>query len=237
MPTLAEWLPLGTAFILGFLHALEVDHMVAVTAFVATRPALASAARFGFRWGVGHSVAVVLAGGLLLASGLHWAEAYTAWGEAFVGLMLVGVGTWSIRATRRLHLHPPAEHGDHAHIHSHPPGATDHHHLHPAATAGARHDHRRGITMVGLVHGLVGTGSVVALVPVTLVNRTAIGIGYLLAFGLGTILAMTGFALAAASAMRTAAAHSLALGTRLSTGVGILGILIGVWWIVRAVGG
>ncbi len=237
MPSLADWLPLGTAFVLGFLHALEVDHMVAVTAFVATRPALATAARFGLRWGMGHSIAVLLAGGLLLATGLRWDRSHDAWGEGLVGVMLIGVGLWAIRATRRLHLHPAAEHGDHAHVHTHGPGGAPHHHPHRATAAGARHDHRRGITMVGLVHGLAGTTSVVALVPVTMLNRTMVGIGYLLAFGLGTILAMTAFALAAATAMQTATGRSLALGRGLGTGVGVLGVLVGIWWIVRAVGG
>lgn len=237
MPTLAEWLPLGTAFVLGFLHALELDHMVAVTAFVATQPALTTAARFGFRWGMGHSAAVLLAGGLLLVTGVQWAARYDAWAEGFVGAMLIGVGLWAIRSTSRLHVHSAPEHGDHSHLHSHGSGAPLHGHSHAMSSAGARHDHRRGMTMVGLVHGLAGTSSVVALVPVTMLDRTVVGIGYLLTFGLGTILAMTAFALAAATAMQTAAGRSLALGRGLGTGVGVLGVLVGVWWIVRAVGG
>lgn len=236
MPTLAEWLPLGTAFVLGFLHALEVDHMIAVTAFVATRPAMAGAARFGLRWGLGHSLAVLLAGGILLATGLRWAERYDAWGEALVGVMLIAVGGWAIRRARQLHLHPLAEHGDHAHLHAHPAGGSHHRHAHPAATAGRPHVHRHGITLVGLVHGLAGTSTVVALVPVTMVERTAVGLGYLLAFGVGTILAMTGFALMAALAVRTAAGQSLARGRGLGMLAGVAGILIGVWWIVRALG-
>lgn len=236
MPTIAEWLPLGTAFVLGFLHALEVDHMIAVTAFVATRPAMAVAARFGLRWGLGHSAAVFLAGAALLATGVRWSERYDAWGEALVGVMLIGVGIWAIRTTRRLHFHGPAEHGDHAHLHAHAPDSSGHRHDHPHPGGSHAHDHRRGITMVGLVHGLAGTSAVVALVPVTLVNRTLVGVGYLLAFGLGTILAMTIFAVAAATAMRTAAARSLALGRNLSSAVGGAGVLVGVWWIVRALG-
>jgi len=237
MPTPVEWLPLGTAFVLGFLHALEVDHMIAVTAFVATRPALATAARFGLRWGLGHSVAVCLAGGLLLATGFRWAERYDAWGEALVGVMLIGVGFWAMRTTRRLHFHPAAQHhGGHAHLHAHAPGSSPHQHTHHTGNPDHPHDHRHGITWVGLVHGLAGTSGVVALVPVTLVNRAAVGVGYLLAFGLGTVLAMMVFAIVAASAMRTAAGRSVELGRRISSGVGVAGMLVGAWWIVRALG-
>lgn len=236
MPTMVEWLPLGTAFVLGFLHALEMDHMIAVAAFVATRPALAGAAQFGLRWGLGHSVAVLLAGGVLLATGLRWAERYDAWGEALVGVMLIAVGAWAVRRSRQLHLHPPTEHGDHAHLHTHAAGEITHHHPHPASATGRPHRHRQGITLVGLVHGLAGTSTVVALVPVTMLDRTVVGVGYLLAFGLGTILAMTGFALVAALGVRTAAGQSLARGRWLGSLAGLAGILVGVWWIVRALG-
>lgn len=237
MPAGLEWLPLGTAFVLGFLHALEVDHMVAVTAFVATRPALAVAARFGMRWGLGHAVAVFVAGGILLATGVRWDARYDAWGEALVGVMLIGVGAWAIRTTRRLHLHPPAEHGDHAHLHAHAPGGAPHTHEHAEGESPAGpHRHQRGITAVGLMHGLAGTSAVVALVPVTLVNRPAVGVGYLVAFGIGTMLAMALFALVAATAMRTAAARSVALGQRMGGAAGVAGILVGAWWIARALG-
>lgn len=92
-PELVEIL---TALMLGFLHALEVDHMLAVTTFVAGRPSLATAARFGFRWGVGHSLAVLAFGGVLLATGIQWPERFDAFGEGVVGVMLIGLGLWAL---------------------------------------------------------------------------------------------------------------------------------------------
>ena len=234
---------LATALVLGFLHALEIDHMLAVTAFVSRRPPLVTAAGFGVRWGLGHSLAVLALGGILLATGLQWPERWTSFGEAAVGLLLVGLGLWSLRATRNLHLHPAAEHGDHLHLHSHADrrigGSADrrtdvhdhpgpHHHHH-------HHHHGRGVTLVGLAHGLAGTAAVVALVPVTLVSRTAVGVGYLVAFGIGVTVAMTLFALGAAVAIRQADSRSLGLGRTVSGGVGVAGVVVGVWWIVRAI--
>ena len=73
--------PLATAFLLGLAHAIEVDHMIAVTAFVSTRPTLRTAAGFGLRWGLGHSIAVFVAGGILLATGLRWPAGYDALGR------------------------------------------------------------------------------------------------------------------------------------------------------------
>jgi len=237
--------------VLGFLHALEIDHMLAVTAFVSRRPPLATAAGFGLRWGVGHSLAVLVLGGILLATGVHWPGHWTRYGEAAVGVMLIGLGLWSLRATRNLHIHPAAEHGDHLHVHTHGTGGradgqtgsldgpTDRRtdgpvdHRHPGPHLHSHH-HGRSMTLVGLVHGLAGTSAVVALVPMTMLGHPWIGVGYLVAFGLGVTTAMTLFALGAALAMRQAAVQSLTLGRRVSAGVGWAGVLVGMWWIVRA---
>jgi high-affinity nickel permease len=234
-----DWLTVLAALTLGFLHALEVDHMIAVTAIVSTRPALASAAGFGLRWGIGHSIAVLVVGGLLVASGLRWPERYDAIGEALVGVMLVGIGIWAIRAARRLHLHAVHEHGGHAHLHVHGPAhPPSHQHPHPHEHPPALHEHAlgkgAGITLVGLMHGLAGTSGVVALVPVTLISRTGVALAYLLAFGLGTVAGMILFATVAAFAMRQAAERSLQVGRVITTGVGIGGIGVGVYWIVNA---
>lgn len=241
---------LGTAFLLGLAHAIEVDHMIAVTAFVSTRPALRAAAGFGLRWGLGHSIAVFIAGGILIATGLRWPEKYDALGEAMVGVLLVAVGVWAMLRARKLHLHPPEEHGDHAHLHVHGGKAAAHahdHHEHPPHApvhppAGHHHhdhDHaheKRGITVVGLMHGLAGTSAVVALVPVTMMDRWVVGLGYLVAFGAGVMLAMTAYALVAAAAFRRAASGSLPWGRAIGRFAGIGSIVVGLVWIWRAVG-
>lgn len=226
---------LGTAAMLGCLHALEVDHMVAVSTFVSRRPTAAAAVRFGIRWGFGHSLAVLAAGGLLLATGLRWPARFDAYGEALVGFMLVGLGAWAIVSARKLHLHSSEEHGGHAHLHLHGSGQPHAHPHGPSTPADHPHDHG-GITLVGLLHGLAGTTGVVALVPVTMMDRVGLGLGYLTCFGIGVTLAMTLFALAAAGAMRRATGRSLAWGRRTVALVGICGIAAGAWWLVRAAG-
>lgn len=202
---------LATAAMLGFMHALEVDHMLAVTAFVSRQPAAGAAARFGARWGIGHSLAVLAAGGLLLLLGVRWPARWDAAGEAAVGAMLAALGIWAVLSARKLHLRTAAEDGDRA--------------------------SRGGITLVGFLHGLAGTSAVVALVPVTMMDRVGVGLGYLAAFGIGVTLAMTLFAVAAAAAMRRAAERSIIWGRRVAMGVGVAGIVTGVVWVGRAVGG
>ncbi|HEU4828629.1 MAG TPA: hypothetical protein VFT04_05500 [Gemmatimonadales bacterium] len=222
-----------TAGMIGFLHALEIDHMLAVTAFVSRRPSVPLAARFGARWGLGHSIAVLAAGGALLLLGVRWPEQWDALGEAIVGAMLVGLGAWALVSARRMHLHTEREHG-HSHLHVHGAGA-EHSHAHLAGEAARDHSHG-GITAVGFLHGLAGTSAVVALVPVTLMADMRAGLGYLAAFGLGVTLAMTLFAMVAALLMQRAHARSLALGRWAAAIVGVAGIFTGAFWMARALG-
>lgn len=234
MPT--EWIALGTALTLGLLHALELDHMLAVTTFVSRRPAPRAAAWFGARWGLGHSAAVLAAGGVLLVSGVRWPERWDTAAEAAVGVVLIGLGVWAIRSARKLHLHSVEEHGGHAHLHLHPgPGAPHAHHHGSAGDAQRPHDHG-AVTAVGLLHGLAGTSAVVALVPVTLTDRVTVGLGYLVAFGVGVTVAMTGFAVVAAVAVRSASARSLDAGRWVTRAVGVAGVLVGAFWVTRALG-
>jgi hypothetical protein len=198
-------LALGTALVLGFLHALEVDHMVAVTAFVSRRPTVPAALGFSLRWGLGHSLSVFVVGAILLATGFTWSPSLSGVLEGAVGGALIAVGIWSLRTARNLHPHHPHEHGVHGH----------------------------GITSVGLVHGLAGTSAVVALIPVTLLHDAGLGLAYLAVFGVGVTAGMIVFSVVAAVAMGRAAGDSVLWNRRIASGAAIGSMGVGLWWIVR----
>jgi hypothetical protein len=225
------WMAYLTAFALGAGHALEVDHMVAVTAFVGGRPHLRAAVGFGLRWALGHSLVVLLAGMALVGTGLRVPAEALPWAELGVGAMLVALGLWGLRAARRWHVHPPQEHGGHAHLHAHGQGALPHAHAHdPRALALARHRHLS--TVVGALHGLAGTAPVVALIPVTLLPSPSAALAYLAAFGAGTMLAMGGYAaLAALAISRVATTTRWARRAAAATAAASLGV--GLWWVAR----
>ncbi|HPF60666.1 MAG: hypothetical protein KC544_00620 [Gemmatimonadetes bacterium] len=208
----SDWLALGTALVLGLTHALEMDHMLAVSTFVTHHPTRRAAAGFGARWGLGHSLAVVLVGTALLLAGASIPARLESTAEAIVGVTLIGLGAWTIRAAGKVSRAP--------------------HHHHP-------HDRveRRGPGAVGLLHGLAGTGGVMALLPATLTDRVTIGIGYLLTFSVGVVAAMTAFAMLAATLVGGANDRSAVWGPRVSRGLGALAIAVGAWWIVRALAG
>lgn len=164
-------LPLATAAAAGFLHALEADHVAAVTTFVARRPRPLQALGFGLRWGLGHSLALAVASALLLALDVSPPEAVERALEAAVGVMLVLLGLRLVRAGRAAPV---------AHAHAPEP-----------------HAHPHGTTWVGAAHGLAGTGVFLALLPITLLGSPWLAGGYVVAFGAGTIAAMGAWAMAA----------------------------------------
>lgn len=227
-----ELLAFVTAFLLGFVHAVDVDHAVAVSAYVSTRPSLGAAARFGLRWALGHSLTVVVAGAVLLILDLRWSERFDIWAERGVGVMLVAVGAWALWSLRSLHYHGPPDHGDHAHLHVHPRARHPHEHGH-TALGGQRHHHPRGIGLVGMLHGLAGTTGVLALVPIGLMESRLAGLAYLLLFCAGVVAGMVMFAMVVAWALTQAAGRSVAWGRRLSQAAAAASVLVGGVWLIR----
>lgn len=202
-------LPLTTALVAGLVHALEPDHMAAVTTFVSRRPHPLRALGFGVRWGLGHSAALLLAGGAAVLLRVNIPTALVSVLELGVGLMLVGLGACSIAAVVR----PPL-----MRMHAHP----------GEAAAGA--------TWVGAAHGVAGTAGFLAIVPaVMLVSPWSAG-GYLLLFGIGTVSAMASYALLAGLLFHRAGLMAPKLATAMRLSAGTASALVGVFWVHQAIG-
>jgi nickel/cobalt exporter len=215
-------LPFATALLLGAAHALEADHMAAVTAFAVRRPTPRSAALFGVRWAFGHGLVIVLVGTAIFALGIRLAPDDTAWVDRFVGVVLVAFGVWTASRARTLH----------AHEHRHDDG-TLHAHLHAHGAKHSTHDHRHGATLMGVLHGLAGTVPVLALLPITRLDSPAMAFGYLLMFALGTAVSMALYAMFAGAIAGRAAVRSELIGRALVFGTGIATAAIGVAWVLR----
>jgi hypothetical protein len=211
--------PYATALLLGSLHALETDHMAAVTSFAARRPGVRNAVRYGARWALGHGGAIVVLGALLVVAGVQLPPSALPWLERVVGMALVVVGGSTVRQARTLH----------AHVHAHADG-TLHAHVHAHDTA-LTHDHGHAATWVGLLHGLAGTGAAMALMPVVGFDAPVAAVGYLLVFAVGTVAAMALYALLAGMVVGRAAGRSAAWARTLARLAGICTILIGCVWL------
>jgi nickel/cobalt transporter (NicO) family protein len=203
-----------TALVAGFAHALEPDHVAAVTTFVSRRPRPVQALGFGVRWGAGHSAAILVVGCVLIALDVRLPEVLARGLEFGVGMMLLGLGLWLLWNV----LHERAHRA-----------AGDRHHAH--------HHHRHGSLWVGMAHGLSGTAPLVAALSATVAGSPTSAVLYLLLFGVGTTLAMALYALAAGVVFHQAAhrAPGLAGGLRAATALG--SAAIGVLWMVNAAGG
>jgi ABC-type nickel/cobalt efflux system permease component RcnA len=206
----------AAALIAGFAHALEPDHMAAVTTFVSRRPRPLEAAGFGLRWGAGHSAAILVVGCVLIALNVRLPDGLARGLEFGVGAMLLGLGAWLLWGVLHERAHRLA---GHAPAHSH------------------GHRHGRGSLWVGLAHGLSGTAPLVAALSASLSGSPLRAAGYLLLFGVGTTLAMALYAVAAGLVFHQAGHRVPALAGTLRALTAVGSGAIGVLWMVNAVGG
>lgn len=208
---------LGAVF--GMRHALEPDHLAAVSTLVAEEPRSTRAVFLGVCWGVGHTLALVAVGVALIALRAEMSERLTDVFELGVAMMLVALGARAIRrASRQGPLGPSAVHQHGAIVHRHP-GLSKHVHV-------GRWTLARRPLLVGVMHGLAGSGALTALVLATLPTSAA-RITYMVLFGVGSTFGMAalsgllGWPLARLGGhARTGRAVSLAVGC-LSTALGI----------------
>ena len=211
-------LPLATALVAGLSHALEPDHMAAVTAFVSRRPHPLRALGFGVQWALGHSAALLVAGGAVILLKLELSAALVSALEFAVGAMLFGIGLWALGGA--LHLQALTNAHGHAHTLDHP-----HSHTHDQAT-----------TWVGAAHGLAGTAGFVTLLPVAFISSPWLAGGYLLFFGLGTVVSMGLYALVAGFLFHHAGTRAPALGKGLRVAASLASVGVGVLWMRAGMG-
>lgn len=221
MSTIGTALALG--FILGIKHALEADHVVAVSTIVSRDPRPLRSAMAGMFWGIGHTLTLFAAGIAVLFFKVSIPDRVALSFEFLVGAVLVGLGVqnlWDYWRTR-FHAHSHASGETHTHFHSH---REDHdHHL---------RDRRRRSLLVGMMHGLAGSGALVLLVLGT-IDSPLEGAAYILIFGLGSILGMMLIGTAMAMPFSLSAQRIGGLTKRVQLLAGGVSVLVGVLVMVQ----
>jgi ABC-type nickel/cobalt efflux system permease component RcnA len=175
---------LDFGFVLGLKHAIDADHLAAVSTIASERRSLLSSSLVGALWGLGHTISLVIAGIAVIFLHLQISERATQALELCVGVMLVGLGVSALRKLARgghfhIHVH---EHG--GHLHAHP-------HMHDGAHEEEAHTHhglRFGARplLIGIVHGLAGSAALMLLV-LTTITSPVIALLYIVLFGVGSI--------------------------------------------------
>ncbi|HUQ81036.1 MAG TPA: hypothetical protein VM076_07865 [Gemmatimonadaceae bacterium] len=142
-------------FLLGVRHAVDPDHVVAVTAIATGQRSVRRATSIGVMWGLGHTLTILLVGGAIILFRIAIPPRLGLAFEFAVGIVLIVLGLANLFS--RDENHTPA--------------------------TGARP------LVVGMVHGLAGSAAV-TLIVLAAVRDPRWALGYLLLFGIGTIVGM-----------------------------------------------
>jgi len=194
-------------FVLGLRHALDPDHLVAVSTILARRRSPWTASWVGASWGLGHTATIFAVGFAIVALRAAIPEPVVVSFELCVGAMLVGLGGANLLAAARARAGIRADDGAGL----------------PLRGALVRSG------LVGLVHGLAGSAAV-SLAAVGAMPTTAMALAYLVVFGLGTVAGMMACSLVLAAPLR----HLPGVAGRrraLTAGTGLASLSFGVWWI------
>lgn len=213
----------GLGLAIGLRHAFEPDHLVAVATLVSGERGVGAALRLGASWGFGHTVALVAIGSMLIAARQAMPHAAGAVLELAVATMIFGMGVrallhaWRINRDGHVTLHA---HGDLRHAH---------------AMAGA-HIHIGGVALatrpliVGLVHGLAGSGALTAMAVAALPSWPE-QMAFMVLFGVGSTAGMAAVtALAGWPVARLARTRAALAG--LSAATGVAALTFSVAWVI-----
>ncbi len=155
---------LAFAAVVGFGHAFEADHLVAISNIVTKRRRLALAIKDGIFWGLGHSSTIFLIGLIIIVGKASIAQDTFAYFEGLVGVMLVFLGAFRLyRFFAKSKIMDDSE-----------------------EVAKKQHHLAYGI---GFIHGLAGSGAMILLV-MTELHTSYSSMLYLIIFGIGSIIGM-----------------------------------------------
>ena len=216
----------GSALLLGFVHGLGADHLMAIAALAVDRrehqrtQVMQTAVGFA----LGHTIVLGVGAALALGFGLVLPAAFESGAERLGGALLVVlgvVGAWGVVTGRAYsHLHPESD------------GRTRWH-LHFAPAARHPHGHSRVPTALGAIFAMSSLRALMLLEPFGASAATlALPVVLLLImlFGVGILASMSLFGVILARVLSLGAVETIG---RAAAGlVAVASILLGVYWIV-----
>jgi ABC-type nickel/cobalt efflux system permease component RcnA len=222
---------LTLGFSLGLRHALDPDHLVAVTTIVSEHKSLARSSLVGTFWGLGHTVSLLIIGLVVILLKSSIPDSVALWMEMGVAIMLIVLGAnviWRLARERGFRVHGLKIH-THAHAHDDQP-THEHVHFHSHSD----HDHRHRVFrlgrrpfLVGMVHGVAGSAAL-TLGVLTSIPSITLGIVYIVVFGLGSVggMLLMSAAIGAPFAMTARRFSNINGGIRLAAG--LLSVMFGL---------
>lgn len=191
-------LPLLFAAAVGFGHAFEADHLLAVSNIVTKRNSFMLAIKDGIAWGLGHTSTIFLIGLLIIVGKVAITDRTFHYFEAAVGIVLVSLGLFRLRYLWKMKT------GYHTHFYwtdlffwrkrptrtGYAPPFRTAALMSPVNALALRYaphtESHRLAYVVGLIHGLAGSGALVILV-MSQITSPMHAMAYLLIFGIGSV--------------------------------------------------
>lgn len=222
---------LGSALLLGLRHAVDPDHVAAVSALAAEERHLRPAAWLGVVWGTGHLLSIAAVGLALFWFRLSLPPRFDEVTEVAIGTLMVVLGGVSLWRLIRGHVRVAAQ--------GCPRGDSARPHRSARRRRMGERARRQWITFgFGLVHGLGGSGAV-AVLALQVSPNLGVAMLWLFLFGLGSILGMLALTMLVAAPSRLPVSRPFVLqaGIRFAAGLASLGVggymvgsgLLGVW--------
>lgn len=216
-------------FSLGLVHALDADHVMAVSALSNQKPSFTRTLSFSANWALGHGGVLLASGLLLFGLGIAIPEKFQYFAELSVGFLLIGIGLYtfwqfkekSISVTRHAH-------GDIEHSHWH-----DHQHIEKNIEKSVKSEHVP--IMVGSLHGLAGSAPALALIPLASQGDIYAVIGYLLVFSTGVMLSMVLFGLGLGSVQKWLSLRCKRIDYWSQRFIALASTVVGCLWLYKAI--
>jgi hypothetical protein len=222
---------ISSALVLGFLHGLGADHLMAIAALsvgsAGDTPAVqrTRALDIAIRFAIGHALLLAIGAGALVALGWSLPLVVERGGEVLGGVLLTFLGAagfWGVVAGRVY---------GHSHRHGQEPAAHWHLHLgrqdhHPAASA---HSHLP--TILGAAFAISSVRALTMLAPFggSLAASPLSTLMLIAVFGVGILLSMSLFGVALARVMSAAVAARL--GQAAALVMACASMALGGYWI------
>lgn len=211
--------------VIGLKHAMEADHVAAVSTIVASNDKkLRRAPILGALWGLGHTATLFVAGLIVLLLAISIPEKVSGTLEFGVGIMLVFLGVTTLtgfktgkfmRGIFRRHTH------EHVHVHEDTGIVHSHEHDHH------NHRHSHKSILIGMIHGMAGSGALM-LVVLSSINSVPLGLAYIAIFGAGSIASMTAMSALIGLPFAKARHMKLSLALRYTAAIATLAIGAGL---------
>jgi nickel/cobalt exporter len=224
----------STAFLLGFLHGLGADHLLAIAALSIGEVAPAAAGsrramRVAMQFACGHALLLTVGAAGAAAVGWHWPIAFERVGERLAGTLLVALGVaglWAV-GTGRVYVH--------SHGQADPPQAHWHWHFGRAHRHPRPGRHRHLPTLLGAVFAVSGLRAMTTLAPLGSSGAApsllwVIGLILLFALGIVSSMALFGVVLARVLSSRAIAA----VGRAAAFVTAAASLTLGLYWVMTS---